>query len=243
MKIDKVTITGADDSTNIGWMQELSKRFPFVEWGILVSHRNAGTPRFPDRKWVSWLVELCQFEPMQLSVHVCGKWVREICKGDWRGLWAAHDGLLQVAKRVQLNFHAHTHAMSSEFFTCANLYGQYHQLIFQLDGVNDDLMNRARAARIDAVPLFDRSGGIGKVPDVWPQQTEGVYSGYAGGLGPENLKEELERISQVTQPDGRIWIDMETRVRTEDDQALDMAAVERVLEHMAASGYLETATT
>ena len=242
MKIDKVTITGADDSTDIDWMQDLSQRFPFVEWGILVSERNEGTPRFPSKKWINRLVAVARKTPIMLSVHICGKWVREICQGDWSGLWESHDALTDVAMRVQLNFHAYTHSLSAEFFERAVVFGHDQQMIFQLDGVNDELMSRARRIGIDAVPLFDRSGGIGKVPDVWPQQTEGVYSGYAGGLGPANLKEELERISQVTQADGRIWIDMETRVRTEDDQALDKRAVETVLTMMATCPYLETET-
>ncbi|MHB1675039.1 MAG: hypothetical protein ACYCSP_12405 [Acidobacteriaceae bacterium] len=39
MKLETVTITGADDSTDIVELAELSEEFPFVEWGILISAR------------------------------------------------------------------------------------------------------------------------------------------------------------------------------------------------------------
>jgi hypothetical protein len=45
--LERVTITGADDSTSIDEMLALSRRFPFVEWGILVSKRHEGSYRFP----------------------------------------------------------------------------------------------------------------------------------------------------------------------------------------------------
>lgn len=50
--LERVTITGADDSTDISQLVELSQEFPFVEWGILVSRRSEGGPRFPSREWI-----------------------------------------------------------------------------------------------------------------------------------------------------------------------------------------------
>jgi len=37
MKINKITITGADDRTKISDLVQLQKDYPFVEWGILFS--------------------------------------------------------------------------------------------------------------------------------------------------------------------------------------------------------------
>ena len=50
--LNKVTITGADDETPIVALIELSAKFPFVEWGILVSLKSEGGPRFPSRVWM-----------------------------------------------------------------------------------------------------------------------------------------------------------------------------------------------
>ena len=37
MILDRVTITGADDSIHVEQLAELSQAYPYVEWGILVS--------------------------------------------------------------------------------------------------------------------------------------------------------------------------------------------------------------
>ena len=102
------------------------------------------------------------------------------------------------------------------------------QLIFQIDGVNDVLLNQSRGDGLNAVPLYDLSGGAGVLPSKWPRQQDGVYTGYAGGLGPRNVLDQIEKIREVA--NGRIWIDMETRVRTEDDARLDEFLVIQVLE-------------
>jgi len=47
VKLDRVTITGADDQTSIAQMAEFSDMFSFVEWGILVSRSQEGAARFP----------------------------------------------------------------------------------------------------------------------------------------------------------------------------------------------------
>lgn len=243
MKIDKVTITGADDTTDIDQLVKWSAEYPFVEWGILVSRSGEGSRRFPRATWFSELAAAAkENEGMKLSCHVCGYWVHQICGGDWAELIAYHPHIT-ACQRVQLNFHAMVHKLKDAFFLSALRETIDHgwQLIMQVDGVNDYLVSRAFDDGINAVPLYDLSGGKGQVPDEWPGQMAGIYSGYAGGLGPDNLKTELERINQVATPNGTIWIDMETKVRDYQDRYLDDVAVESVLAFMAEhSNYLST---
>lgn len=232
LEIDRVTITGADDSTDIDWMCSMQDRYPFVEWGILVSQSQAGSYRFPSGRWMSRLAsELDGIKSLKLSMHVCGKWVRQICQGDWSGLFQSDAApLAEHADRIQLNFHAYAHRLDSRFFVAAHQVtaASYWQLIFQIDGVNDNLLDQARDHEINAAPLYDLSGGAGILPSQWPKQKAAVYTGYAGGLGPRNVLEQIGKIRNVAS--GRIWIDMETRVRTEDDSRLDESLVESVLD-------------
>lgn len=239
MKIDKVTITGADDSTDVDWMIETSKKFPFVEWGLLVL-THGGSPRFPSNEWLHTLRVGSGYSDtfMALSLHVCGKWVRDICAGDWGPLMDAHGKTIQHCNRIQLNFHNYKYKFGQLFFASMGIIGS-RQLIFQIDAVNTDLAAMARTGNIDAVPLFDMSGGAGVVPESWPVQEPGVYSGYAGGLGADNILTEIKKIDQVAGNDSTIWIDMETRVRTLDNKELDQSAVESVLEQVENSGYLQ----
>jgi phosphoribosylanthranilate isomerase len=227
--VDRVTITGADDSVDVNELVALSKRFPFVEWGILLSKSAEGSKRFPSRKWMQRLHDVVQNEQLLLSGHICGRWVREICNGTWTILYDCKE-IEDMFARFQLNFHAEVHKLNQKDFIAGfddqRLY--FRQFIFQLDDVNNDILDVAKEAEIDAVPLFDTSGGIGQLPEEWPQARQG-YCGYAGGLSPDNLTIQMEAIEKVA-GEGPIWIDVETRVRSDDDQILDLDKVTKFLE-------------
>lgn len=51
---------------------------------------------------------------------------------------------------------------------------------------------------------------------------------YAGGIGPDNIQQELRRIRQVAQGH-KVWIDMETKVRSNSDNLFDFNKVGFVL--------------
>lgn len=74
---------------------------------------------------------------------------------------------------------------------------------------------------------FDASGGRGIAPASWPAPPAGpkVRVGYAGGLGPDNV---AEVIGVLKQSPGA-WIDMETRIRNEQD-AFDIGLCRQVCE-------------
>lgn len=231
MLLDRVTLTGADDSTDPKQLATLSNWFPFVEWGILLSESQTGGPRFPSLEWLSSLYDTFLDHPnMVLSFHVCGKWVREICGGNWTPLFANTGKILDFGKRVQLNFHASTHLLTPDFVPKAieRCEEQDWQVIFQCDGVNDHLVSGAYDDGLNAVPLYDKSGGAGVVPDQWPGAMKGIYSGYAGGLGPDNLATELEAIALAANGE-RFWVDMETKIRSRDDRTFDLTACQECL--------------
>jgi hypothetical protein len=169
MALNRVTITGADDSTDPKELQALSKEFPFVEWAILVgSHaRN----RFPSNDWIRKLIE-CRFDAhseMNLSLHLCGKPLRDVAIG--RSMLAGVLGSkLYAFRRVQLNWHGerqHSYVGENVFdaFCKLDVGGWDPELIFQLDGVNDNLW-KPSARRFACTGLFDRSHGAGVLPGV-----------------------------------------------------------------------------
>ena len=73
MPLTCVTITGADDLTDVGDLAILSHEFPFVEWGILIGS-NEDVERFPSRMWIQQLIKAREGmnNEMRLSLHVCG---------------------------------------------------------------------------------------------------------------------------------------------------------------------------
>lgn len=238
-KIDRVTITGPDDSISPEDLLPLAQEFPFVEWGILASASSSGKcNRFPSFAWIENLRRLPL--TMNLSLHLCGRWVRDLLIGrmSFEGNIATH------FQRVQLNFHAeNTECKPDAFRAVIQEFGP-RQFIFQIDGNGgnkhlDALLDSADKIgfSVDAVPLFDVSGGAGILPGTWPKpqwmadDKAHCYHGYAGGLGPENLAEQIPLILEAAGPNcPRIWIDMETRVRSTDDRQFDLEKVRRCLE-------------
>ena len=227
MKCETVTITGADDSTDMATLVAWSKRIPFVEWGILVSATQEGSARFPSRPWIKEFSEAAHHNGLKVSAHLCGRWVRQLLLGelDWRAVPMG----VRVAHRIQIYTLAVLHAVSPGLFSNLSELGK-KQFIFQSDGVNANHAPNLIGAGIDAALLFDTSGGEGILPASWPAQHRNVPCGYAGGLGPDNVVEQLDKIEAVTTRP--YWIDMERRVRVADDSRLEEVAVTTVLEEV-----------
>lgn len=211
-----VTVTGADDTTSISDVLTVTKQFPYVEWGILLSKNSSGRHRFPSIEWMETLCHTTQKADIRLSGHICGCWVRDICKGDWTILeelpW-----ILDMFKRFQINFHAEIHHLDIATFLqgLRNPKFKDKQFIFQLDDVNNAIFNIATDNGIDAVPLFDISGGRGISPESWPEP-KAQLNGYAGGFCPGNVDINLMKISKVI-GDKDAWIDAETCLFTQDN--------------------------
>lgn len=235
MIIDRVTVTGADDSVTPGALLVLQRKYPFVEWGILVSKKQEGTARFPTRKWIEALASNMDRDrrALTLCAHVCGIWVRRIMVGDRAALDELPvKGSPLVFDRAQLNFHAEPHAYSLTGFVGLIQSWGIRQYILQADGMNDRILVAVAAAlrRDDlVVPLFDQSGGAGVEPARWPTPAD-HYAGYAGGLHPDKVVDQLARIRDaVGQSTAPIWIDVETHVRSDQDQRFDLDKVDRFL--------------
>lgn len=144
MKIDILTLTGADDTVEHQGLYDLTNRFPFVEWGILLSKSNQGVNRFPTKKWI-YDLKVDKFD-LKLSGHLCGKWVSDICRGNWSFLDDCPE-FLGYFTRFQLNFHGYSHVIKNidkfiSGFKDPRL-ASCKQFIFQLDDVNNKILDIA----------------------------------------------------------------------------------------------------
>ena len=222
-----VTITGADDSTPIQGLLDLSAEFPFVEWGILVSLKQEGADRFPTRQWSDLFAIKAAEVNAQVAMHVCGEWVRRIMTGTMD--WNDFPEVRIAAERVQINTHAEQHIVTSAVIDWIAKRNN-KEFIFQLDGVNDLVFEACVNRRLRVTGLFDRSHGAGVLPKMWPTPffQEVARYGYAGGLGPMNVEAEVPKI-RAARMKYDFWIDMEGRVM-DDENSLDLSKVRKVLE-------------
>lgn len=200
-----ITFTGADDHTDVNEMAVLSKNYP-IEWGVLFSPARQGAdPRYPGGEAQSRFA----WSGLRLAAHLCGDHSRAIMEG--RRVDTPVD--LGIFSRIQINHHAPNPQSIIKF---RNGWGKM-RCIAQTRGLG----NFPKDTSIDW--LFDASGGRGVAPPVWPAYP-GRMVGYAGGIGPNNVRAVLEQIGAT----GAYWIDMESGVRTGD--RFDLALCRRVCE-------------
>lgn len=230
MKIKYVTMTGADDKTSIEGMAKLSSRFEFAEWGILFSQARAGVPRYPSLDWVE---SLRSFPWVNYSAHLCGKWVSDAMK--LGVVTFLNDDMLDLFGRVQLN-------MGKDRLRSA-LDPERGELLWQslsdstqfiLGGNYPDTVDPRLFFVSEVYPIFDASGGCGDLAKEWraPWVVDGtpLFCGYAGGLSPENLEEQLSLIDKVCEvKETEIWIDAESGLRNDKDE-FDLGKCEQFLE-------------
>ena len=138
--------------------------------------------------------------------------------------------LLSIAQRIQINTHAEEHISKFDMISNLRQVQPGKTFIFQWDGVNDHLAYAAKDF-VNTEVLFDSSHGAGVLSKLWPKSKSAFECGYAGGLSPENVLEENEKIAKAA--DGiAYWIDMEGKVRSDNGKILDLDKVRTVLKLM-----------
>jgi hypothetical protein len=214
LKIDRVAITGGDNATNPEDLIKLSEKYPFIEWGILFISSRVGTNRYPSEHWISTLSE-----GLNLSAHLCGQYARTTVD---KGIPEISPDLLRKFQRFQININFNNACVAYDLNVLAKLP---YRLIFQYKKGNELIANFSNTFDI----LYDASGGLGKQIDSIQKPFKG-YTGYAGGISPDNIDSVIEQITNYPN-DNKVWIDMESGVRTNDE--LDLQKVEFILERVS----------
>jgi phosphoribosylanthranilate isomerase len=239
MKLERVTITGADDKVSYNDIIEITNKFPFVEWGILFSESRVGTPRYPTLEWVNGLMKTISENKLniKLSAHLCGAYTVEFLTTGL--LTKAFNNIKDVMMgpifgRYQMNFNSTKNKACNDFHES---FGRNQtKIILQYNKSNSELCEKIisdYSYNPNIHFLYDGSGGRGVLPDQWKAPIPNHFTGYAGGLNPDNLQQALINIQKSafsTSPkENKIWIDTETGVRTDDDD-LDLQKVIKFLE-------------
>jgi len=221
MKLKYCSITGADDAVDPRELLKLSQEFPFVEWAIWLMPERMGGPRAPKMEWILQFLATCT--QTHHALHLCGEGLLNFVKND-----PVTVALTQHFPRIQLNIRFDNVIQKLNINHLFNKIKQDPASTFIIQYADD---NANLLPELKKIPnhqiFFDASAGTGVSPDAWPAPLAGHSCGYAGGIGPENVKDHLEKIGRVSQGQ-ETWIDMESRVRTND--VFDLSKVKRVLE-------------
>lgn len=237
MNLRYITCSDPRNYNTIDEMFNLWDIDPRVEIAVQM-HPGKVSPDTERYKWICQLVEkLKNLEPNRsffpqpcFAIHVNNDWCDDICNGTVPdALKTLFDSVHTKRKnhivgRIQLNMPQKT----AENFNAQKLKPV-------INAYNDkDFIVQYKPTTINAVEqlhktgarfslLFDESGGTGRDAGAWraPVYPNVHAQGYSGGMSPENVADNLTKISRVagahTIWDAHsIWIDAEGKLKTDD---------------------------
>lgn len=217
-----------DDSVDPNLLALISKKYPFVEWGVLFRQDKEGTPRYASKQYLEQLIKVKQGEDgesMRLAGHLCGKSVNDILSGDVTFVkYLSNNGF----NRVQVNATAINGVKVSNlgdkvpnFLTCVNSVPDIEWIVQRNNETKPlwealDILNAKDELPKNISFLFDASCGTGVLPSSFPPLLKNNSKcGYAGGIGPKNIYNVLINLySVVGNENTPIWIDMESSLRS-----------------------------
>ena len=225
--LDKVTITGIDNSVSLADISLCAGEFPFVEFGILFSVSKVGQKRYPDWEWLNKLFKHINLN-INFSAHLCGKYVRDLLD-DNVFFWEKYIPKdFNRFKRIQINT-AGDNLSYDDLNRILDLIDSKYEVIFQTktfkiyDIIVKIIEERNRKISI----LLDASGGRGKVAEnfnyeIFNNNIKNLNIGVAGGICPENINIILNNmfISAIHYNNIKYipnWIDIETGARDLED--------------------------
>ncbi len=225
-KLIRCTFTGVDEFSSLEKIEFISRKYPIVEWGVLLStseNRVLNGNRYPSVTWLEdklpKLFKISEKTTAGIALHVCGKETKLLLEQNELSVALK---LINFVNRIQINFSYKEKQVNQLEVLCA----KYPNISFitQQNESNKDLYKKITAKNHQV--LFDTSGGRGVKCEEWTSSLENKICGYAGGLGLEGVSEDLSKIKEVACND--FWIDMEGKIRTEDK--IDLNICEKILE-------------
>lgn len=220
-KLVGVSFIGIDERTDLVRLQEIQKKYPFAEFGIILSvnWKDNGNRYYNPN-------ELGKFKGLglNLSAHLCGSVARAAIKNDWEPAFDILGLNSDIFSRVQLNIAKYVDAPKALELDVPAPFSEV--IIQQKAAYNCPLFFewylKNHSSKISV--LIDGSGGLGIDTPIIP--LVGVPKvGYAGGIGPDNVEEKNLTLAMMTYVYD-YWLDMESKVRTDD--WFDLDKVEQV---------------
>lgn len=238
------TLTGLDEATDLHGVAHLAERFAGTEWAVLLDRSKAaqqdGKGRYPREAWVREFAQFSQDNKLRSSLHLCGQDAIDFLRED-----KAVMDLAAMFPRVQLNVRAAGLRVADDvgvrqFLNAVRSVkgcGVTTRVILQYNESNAALWNELR--RVGGYEaLIDRSAGSGLLPKDWTIdrfEFSGACIGFAGGLGPDNIAEQLSSMSASAHGKA-FWVGMESKLRNRYDR-FDLELCERVLDEVATWQY------
>lgn len=239
--LEKISAVGANETIAESAIREFCAKNPLVEIGVGVSPESCkiGSARY------KWLMSLLKSIPhnekrnCRIALHVNRAWAREIAEtGE---LPDAIDNLVRSAKgtiSIQLNVVGSGYNFEGidpeKLCNTINWFGEEDSVRFVLpynekgaDFVKEIEKTACRSFDV----LYDASFGKGDETDNFLPAFPGCITGYAGGLGAENVAAALDKIKAAQTGTAQIYVDAQGKLRADDGSGtLDLEKAQRYVD-------------
>ena len=230
MNLRYITCSDPREDLAIVDVMGLLKMSTLVEIGVQASPGTMSMFK-PRKLWFDVLlfhVSTCD-RPVNVALHVNYQWCDDMCVGQipfelkqWLKLRNRTNGRPTI-RRWQLNIGDRTEKFDSG--ALARLIREHpeQEFIFPYNETVRDKIELLRKTGAKFSLLYDSSYGYGISPEKWESPVYMDTSmGYAGGLSPENITENLDKINAVTPHDYYTWIDAEGRLMKPGTREFDL---------------------
>jgi len=246
MKLEKITCSDMREYNEIDDIITIGKKYPISEFAIQ-AHPSKFSGWMPRYVWFETLAHAVRNTDINIAMHVNSEWRTEICRGnvpyEIRRLWdmRRYNGK-PIIGRVQVNINGGKDSFRFYINKVASIIRAYPDIefIFQWTPKQQTRLNKLDGANVPFSMLFDASGGRGKLPKQWHTPiTSNHKMGYSGGLSPENITENLNKINTLLPREYTTWIDAEGKLKNPDTKQFDITRAEKYIQNalMAASHF------
>lgn len=221
MKLRYITCSDPREDISVESLLNFIKKYPISEIGIQ-AHPGPMSFEHKRNRWFNQIIKKAQMMPVQpnIALHVNYHWCDYMCEGlvphelDW---WLrvpnTYTGL-PVVQRIQLNIGDYSSKFDVKKLGTLMKRHSKQEFIFPW---NERVANEIETLKQTGAKfslLFDNSYGAGIEPTNWREPVyKDVPNGYAGGLGPDNVAKNLDKINAILPQNYETWIDAEGKLR------------------------------
>lgn len=232
MKLRYITCSDIREDIPVNKAIDLLRVSPKAELGIQAHYPSMCTG-MPRRIWLEELLKKSDtfFNPLNIALHVNYDWCSDFCSGN---IPTELKSLLDrkhkntgrpIIKRWQLNLGDGTIIPEAKDISGIIKSYPYLEFIFPYNN-NYKLQNfieNLHKTGVNFSLLFDASYGAGISPSYWDKPVYQQHpQGYAGGLSPENVSINLDKIAKVAGDRTDVWIDAEGKLMKPGTRIFDL---------------------
>lgn len=239
IEIKKISCCGATEDLDAMDVVNFLVKNPNTEIGVSITEKRFvnGDARL---KWICNIIHKLNNLNVphgHIALHMNGKMPKIIAESG--KLHSALEYIVALSKansRVQLNFTDRNAKADLEGIkTLDNLFTLVEEFkparfILPYDKNSDTLVTTLSRITPDFDVLYDSSYGLGRVADKYQSLFPKQLQGYCGGLSPENIISELDKIESSQTQKVKVWIDAESGLKDKEKNVLDLSRAQKFVD-------------